>query len=300
MWSIRRSRMKQSLFAVAIVIAITMAGLAHAASTDAPQPLRLMTYNIRLDLVSDGANAWPSRRQWVAAQVLWLHPDIFGLQEVLPNQKTDLIADLPQYRLFGGGRDNGKGKGEASPIGYDTKRFQFLEGGMFWLSPTPEVPSRAWDAAYPRVATWARLKIRNSQQVVLAINTHWDHIGIVARRQSAAQIVRWIEANARRCDSILLFGDFNSEIDSEQMQAITQSPLALRDARAVSKSAPYGPRGTFNGFKASPTEAVAIDHVLLGSRIDVARYAVFSQVIEGRVPSDHFPVLVDLSLRPCR
>ena len=93
--------------------------------------------------------------------------------------------------------------------------------------------------------------------------------------------------NARRCEPILLFGDFNSEIDSEQMRAITQSPLALRDARAVSKSAPFGPRGTFNGFKASPTEAVAIDHVLLGNRIDVARYAVFSQVIEGRVPGSH-------------
>ena len=291
--------MKQLLFAAAISIAITMAGFARAASADAPQPLRLMTYNIRLDLASDGANAWPNRRHWVAAQVLWLRPDIFGLQEVLPNQKADLIADLPQYRLFGGGRD-GKEKGEASPVGYDIKRFDFVEGGLFWLSPTPEVPSRAWDAAYPRIATWVRLKIRDSQQVVLAINTHWDHIGIFARRQSAVQIVRWIEANARRCEQVLLFGDFNSEIDSEQMRSITQSPLALRDARAVSKSAPFGPRGTFNGFKTTPTESRAIDHILLGSRIEVERYAVFSQAIEGRVPSDHFPVLADLSLTPCR
>ena len=214
-----------------------------------PSRCDLMTYNIRLDLVSDGANAWPSRRQWVAAQVLWLRPDIFGMQEVLPTQKADLVADLPQYRLFGGGRDDGKEKGEASPIGYETKRFDFLEGGMFWLSPTPDVPSRGWDAAYPRIVTWARLKIRGSQQVVLAINTHWDHIGIVARRQSAAQMVRWIEVNARRCEQVLLFGDFNSEIDSEQMRAITQSPLALRDARAVSKSAPFGPAGNIQRFQ---------------------------------------------------
>jgi endonuclease/exonuclease/phosphatase family metal-dependent hydrolase len=291
--------MKQLLCAAAITIAITMAGFARAASADASLPLRLMTYNIRLDLASDGANAWANRRQWVAAQVLWLRPDIFGLQEVLPNQKADLITDLPQYRLFGGGRD-GKEKGEASPVGYDTQRFDFLEGGVFWLSPTPEVPSRAWDAAYPRIVTWARLKIRDSQQVALAINTHWDHIGIIARRQSAAQIVRWIEANARHCDSVLLFGDFNSEINSVQMRTITQSPLALRDARAVSKSAPFGPRGTFNNFETSPTESRAIDHILLGGGVDVERYAVFSQAIEGRVPSDHFPVLVDLSITPCR
>ncbi|HET9472889.1 MAG TPA: endonuclease/exonuclease/phosphatase family protein [Steroidobacteraceae bacterium] len=279
--------------------ALSIAAFASAAAEQS-QSLRLMTYNIRLDLASDGANAWENRRRWVAAQVLWLRPDIFGLQEVLPNQKADLIADLPRYRLFGGGRDDGKEKGESSPIGYDALRFDFVEGGMFWLSPTPDVPSRAWDAAYPRIVTWVRLKIRDSRQVVLAINTHWDHIGIVARLQSAAQIVRWIEVNARRCEQILLFGDFNSEIDSAQMRAITQSPLALRDARAVSKSAPFGPTGTFNGFRPVPAESRAIDHVLIGSRIEVERYAVFSQTIEGRVPSDHFPVMVDLNTTQCR
>jgi endonuclease/exonuclease/phosphatase family metal-dependent hydrolase len=269
-------------------------------SAQEPQTLRLMTYNIRLDLASDGVNAWANRRQWVAAQVLWLRPDIFGLQEVLPGQKADLIADLPGYRLFGGGRDDGKEKGEASPIGYDTARLEFLDGGMFWLSPTPKVPSRAWDAAYPRVATWVRLRARGTRELVLAINTHWDHIGILARRQSAVQIVRWIQANARRCEQVLLFGDFNSESDSEQMRAITQGPLALRHARAISKSAPFGPAGTFNGFKTTPTESRAIDHVLLGSGIEVQRYAVFAQVIDGRLPSDHFPVLVDLTLSRCR
>jgi endonuclease/exonuclease/phosphatase family metal-dependent hydrolase len=259
-----------------------------------------MTYNIRLDLASDGVNRWANRSHWVAAQVLWLRPDIFGMQEVLPNQKADLATELPQYRLFGGGRDDGKEKGEASPIGYEKSRFDLLEGGMFWLSPTPLLPSKGWDAAHPRIVTWVRLRIRGTRQVVLAVNTHWDHVGVVARRQSAAQVGAWIEANARRCESVLLFGDFNSEPDSEQMRALTQGPLALRDARAASKSAPFGPAGTFNEFKTEPTESRAIDHVLLGSRIDVERYAVFSQTIDGRVPSDHFPVLVDLSLMPCR
>ena len=288
--------MKQLLVAVVTMFSV----LAGAAPASEPAGLRLMTYNIRLDLASDGVNAWANRSHWVAAQVLWLRPDIFGMQEVLPNQKVDLAAELPQYRLFGGGRDDGKEKGEASPIGYDKSRFDFLEGDMFWLSPTPAVPSKGWDAAYPRIVTWVRLRMRGTRQVVLAVNTHWDHIGVVARQQSAAQMLRWVEANARRCEKVLLFGDFNSEMDSEQMQAMMKSPLALRDARAVSKSAPFGPTGTFNEFKTAPTESRVIDHVLLGSQIDVERYAVFSQVIDGRVPSDHFPVLVDLSLAQCR
>jgi hypothetical protein len=93
--------------AIAASLCILWAVVAPASE---PLPLRLMTYNIRLDLASDGINSWPHRREWVAAQIVWLHPDIFGLQEVQPNQKSELAADLPQYRLFGGGRDDGKEK----------------------------------------------------------------------------------------------------------------------------------------------------------------------------------------------
>ena len=287
---------------VRLLVAVTAMSsiLAGAAPAAERATLRLMSYNIRLDLDSDGANRWANRRQWVAAQVLWLRPDIFGMQEVLPQQKADLAAALPQYRLFGGGRDDGNDKGEASPIGYDASRFDFLEGGMFWLSPTPAVPSKGWDAAYPRIVTWVRLRIRDSRQVVLAVNTHWDHLGTVARRQSAAQMLSWLEAHSRRCERAVVFGDFNSGIDSEQMRAMTKGPLALRDARAVSKTPAFGPAGTFNGFEKFSGLSLAIDHVLLGRDIDVERYAVFAQVIDGRVPSDHFPVIVDLSFARCR
>jgi endonuclease/exonuclease/phosphatase family metal-dependent hydrolase len=264
-----------------------------------PVTLRLMTYNIRLDLASDGVNAWPQRRDWVDAQVAWMHPDLFGMQEVLPNQKADVAAALPHYRLFGGGRE-GDEKGEAAPIGFDTQRFDFVEGGLYWLSPTPTVPSKGWDAAYNRIATWVRLRVRGSREVILAVNTHWDHIGIVARQESAAQITRWLEANAKRCEHVMLFGDFNSTIDSEQMRVMTGSGLGLRDARAASQTAPFGPAGTFNDFKLDPPAPAAIDHFLLGKGIDVERYLVLSQVIDGRWPSDHFPVFVDLKISGCR
>ena len=285
--------------ALLAAVALSLAAVASAASPEDSPQLRVMTYNIRLDIASDGPNAWAHRREWVAAQVLWLRPDIFGMQEVRPNQKSGLAADLSQYRLFGEGRDE-KGAGEASPIGFDTKRFEFLEGGMFWLSPTPELSSKGWDAAYPRIATWVRLRVRGARQVILAINTHWDHVGLVAREQSAAQIARWIQGNARRCEYMLLIGDFNSADDSAQMQALLRGQPVLRDARAVTKSAPFGPAGTFNEFKTAPTDSKAIDHILLGERIEVERYAVISQVIDGRVPSDHFPVVADLTLARCR
>jgi endonuclease/exonuclease/phosphatase family metal-dependent hydrolase len=289
---------------------ILAAGAALALVTSAaaaePANLRVMTYNIRLDLASDGPNAWAHRRAWVSAQVLWLRPDIFGLQEVLPNQKSDLVEDLPGYRLFGEGRDP-NGAGEASPVGFDSARFEFLAGGTFWLSPTPQVSSRAWDAAHPRIVTWVRLRDSRSdvsRSDVLAINTHWDHIGLIARRQAAGQLAEWIEANARRCDRVVLLGDFNSEMGSSQMRILTQEDPAkrrrtLRDARAESRTTPFGPASTFNGFQPAPTARRAIDHILVGEEVAVERFAVIWQLVEGRVPSDHFPVLADLSLRPC-
>jgi len=279
-------------------LATSIALLSLSAVAREPLPVRLMTYNIRLDLASDGANAWPHRRDWVAAQILWLHPDIFGMQEVLPNQKSDLIGALPGYRILGGGCDDGKEKGEASPIGFDPKRFDLLDNGLFWLSPTPAVPSKGWDAAYNRVATWTRLRVHGTRHVLLAVNTHWDHVGTIARQESALQIARWIESNAKRCEQVMLFGDFNSGIDEEPLRSIRTS-LGLRDARALSKSAPFGPANTFNGFEPAPAEARVIDHFLLGPRLEVDRYLVLSQVIDGRWPSDHFPVLIDTTIPEC-
>ena len=123
--SVLRHRLLQSC---ALALATLLATTAVARE---PLPIRLMTYNIRLDLASDGANAWPHRRDWVAAQIVWLRPDIFGMQEVLPNQKSDLSAALPGYQILGGGRDDGKEKGEASPIGFNPQRFDLLESGLF-------------------------------------------------------------------------------------------------------------------------------------------------------------------------
>ena len=187
-----------------------------------------------------------------------------------------------------------------SPLVFDPKKFELLDSGMFWLSPTPAVPSKGWDAAYNRIVTWARLRVRATKQVVLAVNTHWDHIGIVARQESAKQMLRWIEENSRRCESVLVFGDFNSELGSKQMQLLTTGPLGLREARATSRSTPVGPLGTFNGFTLDPPPPAAIDHLLLGKGVEVQQYLVLTQIIEGRWPSDHFPVLIDVTIAGCR
>lgn len=288
--------------AILWILAGSILLLAATANDRPTNMVRAMTYNIRLDTPADGANGWAHRRDGLIAQILWLRPDIFGLQEVVINQKHDLIRALPDYHIVGGGRDDGRDAGESSPIGFDSARFILLDNGTFWLSPNPAAPGVGWDAAYPRIATWVRLRERHGHGTILAVNTHWDHVGVEARRQSGLLLRAWLSEHRQRSDHIVLLGDFNTSIDSDAMQPLLGSAAAapLRDARTVSATAPFGPVGTFNAFQLQPAAAPTIDHILIGEGITVRRYAVIAQNVEGRMLSDHYPVLADLELGPPR
>lgn len=270
-----------------------------AQNSDGKSPaLRVMTYNIRLDTDADGTNKWAFRREWLSAQIHWLHPDIFGLQEVLLNQKQDIAADLPNYNVIGVGRDDGNDGGESSPIGYNRWKFKLLGSGTFWLSPTPALPSRGWDAAYPRIASWVRLRSKRDNNSILVVNTHWDHVGVQARAHSAEQLRNWLGAHKRKGVNIIVLGDFNTSIDSEAMQILTNgnAKVLLRDSRAISQRTPFGSTGTFNDFKLQSDSAKSIDHILVGNTFSVRRHAVIAQNVDGRMISDHYPVLADLEI----
>lgn len=261
-------------------------------------PLRVMTYNIRLDLAEDGANRWSNRRDQFIGQVALMHPAILGLQEVVPGQKADLERALPDYAFLGIPREEG---GESANVAFDRNVFRLQSSGTFWLSPTPNVPSKGWDAAYSRVATWTHLVRRSDGQRFLALNTHLDNEGRQARLEGARQIARWIAANRKPDELVVMTGDFNSLAHQPPVRLLTSAPLGLRDSRTISRTPPVGPEGTWNGFRAIPLpeDEMRIDFVLVDPKIGVERYAVLAWHIEGnRVASDHFPVVADLD--PCR
>ena len=264
----------------------------------APVEVRAMTYNIRLDIASDGPNAWPYRRAEVIGQIEIVRPDIFGLQEVVPGQRRDIAAALPQYALVGVARDDGSDSGEYSPLGVRRAAFAIIDSSTFWLSPTPDRPSLGWDADYKRIVTWARLRHRATGTAILALNTHWDHRGLVARRESAAQIGRWIDRHRKRGELILLLGDFNATISEASMKSLTAR--GFRDSRSASATPPLGPDSTFNDWRLVPPSGPAIDHILTGDGWSVRRHATIAQHVNGRLLSDHFPVVADLSTLPPR
>lgn len=255
--------------------------------------LRLMTYNIRYDTPKDGENAWPNRREAVIELIRFHRPELLGVQEALVHQRDWMQGSLPGYIAVGVGRDDGRSGGELSPLFIKQERFDVHESGTFWLSTTPHKPSRGWDAAFPRIATWARVSDRVTGLQYLAVNTHWDHRGNEARIQSARLILGWLVENSKRDERLILMGDLNSTPSSKAYQALFEGGL-LTDSISSSELPPYGPRGTYNGFDVFNNGKEAIDHILLSPEIRVLRHGVITQQAEGRVPSDHYPVLADI------
>jgi endonuclease/exonuclease/phosphatase family metal-dependent hydrolase len=276
----------------ALLAALLLAACAHVGADRADAPIRAMTFNIRLDLASDGANAWPHRREMVVALIHREAPDLLGMQEVLLHQKRYLEAELPAYTFVGAGRDDGALAGEFSPLAWRSDRFEMLASGTFWLSPTPSQPGKGWDAAYPRVATWAALRDLRTGRTIRMLNTHFDHVGTVARASAARMIAEWVAGGDVPA---IVLGDFNAAPGSEPYRILADTARSgLADTRTISHAPPYGPPGTFTGFDIAAAQPAPIDHVFVTRHFTVARHAVVTQQWEGRLPSDHYPVVVDL------
>ncbi|MBO7137351.1 MAG: endonuclease/exonuclease/phosphatase family protein [Bacteroidaceae bacterium] len=179
--------------------------------------LRWGTFNIRLQNGGDekAGVGWSVRRDRVADYIKRNHIDVIGMQEVLHTQLEDLLQRLPEYDYVGVGRTDGATKGEYSPVFFLKERFEVLEKGNFWLSETPDVPgSVGWDAALERIASYAKLRDKATGKVFMAVNTHFDHVGVKARRESAKLIMRKIQEIVGMRPAVVT-GDFNVTEDDE-------------------------------------------------------------------------------------
>ena len=261
--------------------------------------VRVMTFNIRLNTSSDSLNAWPYRKDRVASQILFHKVDLLGVQEALHDQMMDLQQRLPQYKYIGGGRDDGKTKGEYSAIFYDTTKLQLLSNDMFWLSETTTVAgSKGWDAAITRIVTWAKFKDKRSKKIFFAFNTHFDHIGKIARRESAKLVLQKVKEIAGSTPAVIT-GDFNATPTDEPILVIVDKndPLHLTDSKELSQTPHYGPTGTFNAFRSKENSDQPIDYIFLKGNWNVLSHATISQTWGGRFASDHFSVVAELLLK---
>ncbi|MFX1702404.1 endonuclease/exonuclease/phosphatase family protein [Chitinophaga sp. CC14] len=262
-------------------------------------PLKVMTFNIRYNNPDDSVNAWPHRKDKVASEILFLGAHTLGVQEALYDQMQDLQQRLPQYKMIGVGRDDGKTKGEFSAIFYDTARLQLLNSETFWLSETPAIAGHiGWDGACARIVTWGKFRDKKTNKLFYHFNTHFDHMGKIARRESAKLLLQRVHLIVGK-EAAIITGDFNAVPSDEPIQIIMNpnDPLHLTDSKAISKTPHFGPAGTFNGWNIAERDNQPIDYIFLKGKYDVLKHASISETWEGRYASDHFAVYAEIIIR---
>jgi len=258
------------------------------------QQIIVGTFNIRFDNPLDSGNLWVDRAPVVSNLIRFHRFDILGVQEALKNQIMDIRAALPEYEVYGKGRDDGKDGGEHSAILYKKDRFKLIKSGDFWLSETPDKPGKGWDATCcNRICSWIYLQDLKTGKQFYTFNVHYDHQGKIARRESSKLILKKISEIAGT-SPVILTGDFNGGRDSEWYQYLATSGH-LADVYTKVKF-PYANNSSANGFR-TPKGQTVIDHIFMTDQFTATRWGILTDTYYGKFPSDHFPVLAELELK---
>lgn len=258
--------------------------------------LKVMSYNIRLDVESDGVNRWDARKEKVAGLMNYYEADFIGGQEVQHHQLEYLQTQLTHYDYIGVGRDDGKTGGEYSCIFYNKEKFEVVQQSTFWLSQTPDTVSMGWDAVCHRVCTYGLFRSKITRQLLWVFNTHFDHMGVTARIESAKLITEKINQLTKQKNyPVILTGDFNSKPDEAPAIYMNEH---FSNARNSSKEKPYGSADTWNGFAFNKKPEGCIDYIFVsaGNQLIVKKFATITDSYDMKYPSDHFPIIASFEL----
>ena len=254
--------------------------------TDYKEKINIMTYNIRLNTDADSINKWDNRKEGIVSLIKEEDVDILGIQEGLPSQIEYLSKQLDDYSMIGEGRDGGN-NGEYSAIYYKSKKMKLIETETFWLSETPEIPSIGWDAAINRITTLGLFKMVNSSMDVLVYNSHFDHLGKIAREKSAVLILDHIKENNYQNIPLIVMGDFNANPDDLTIELLSEE---LNDSFKILPI--ENPVGTYNGFDLNSNLLDRIDYIFT-KNLKITNYKHLDRKLSsGLWPSDHLPILI--------
>ena len=253
----------------------------------------VITYNIKYDDYSNGENSWNVRKVALLDLINTLSPDILGIQEGLIHQVEFLASKMNDYKYVGVGREDANRKGEHCAIFFNEKKYKLLKNSTFWLSESPNEVSIGWDAALERICTYSLLETINGGNKIWVFNTHFDHVGNIAREESARLILEKIKMLNIQEEPVLVMGDFNALEKSKVIDILRQSLNdTMRDADIKHK----GPIGTFNNFLNNQEIIKRIDYIFSKGFQTISHQHVDKRLDNGNHISDHFPVFVKVKV----
>ena len=278
---------KLTLIIAAVLMVLPFTSSAQKQTRD--YDLKVMSYNIRMGVAKDGTNSWEYRYPATALMLKDQMPDVFGVQEAFNFQIKFIEENFTDYDSFGVGRDNGKSEGEFMSIFWNKKTVKMIKGGTFWLSETPEKPSKGWDAACKRTATWALMKDKNTGKLFYFVNTHLDHRGAEARRKGLELIVSRIDEINPKGYPMILTGDFNIKPDNEALVGLEQR---MQSARKIAPKTDNN--ATFNNWGKAKSDMV-IDYIYVSGFSACPEYHTITEKYgTWKYVSDHYPIYAKL------
>ena len=281
--------MKRLLIILLAVAMLPQTIEAKKKTSDKEYDLKVMSYNIRLGIGKDGTNSWEFRYPATALMIEDQQPDVFGVQEAHDFQILFIKENLRNYDCVGVGREDGKSKGEHMSIFWNKKKISLIKSGTFWLSETPEKPSKGWDAHCKRTATWALMKDKRTGKKFYFVNTHLDHRGKLAQKNGLALIVSRIDEINPQGYPMVLTGDFNVKPNNP---VLTDLDKIMQSSRKVAKKTDN--HQTFNGWGKAKSDAV-IDYIYVSGFSDCIEYqTVTKSYAERKFISDHYPIFTTL------
>jgi len=261
--------------------------------------VKVMTYNVRVDTIADGFNGWRTRKDRVTQTIRAHAADVIGVQEALDYQVWGIQQALPQYGNYAAGRDDGKREGETCAIFYRKDRYILLDKGTFWFSDTPSVPgSKDWGDMWPRICSWVRLAEKDSGMAFYVYNVHMAAFSDNARERSAQLLAKQVAARKTK-EPFIVMGDFNMELDESGMLYLQQIGIRtpypkMVDAWVSLNSGQIKPdttKGLFGMFGGAQ-----FDHIPICETARALEVKIDRRKVDGRYPSDHFPVIAKILL----
>lgn len=276
-------------FLLLTIIILTQLTFAQA------ENIKVMSYNIRCGYCEDSSsvNNWSNRKYLVAYLIKNHNPDLIGLQEAEMFQVNELIEMLDEYSWYGVSREDGKERGESTAILYKKKRFEVLSKQTLWLSETPELVSKGWDAALNRTVTIIKFRDIKLNHELYYANTHFDHVGEQARTESSRLIVNLLSKYSNEFP-IIFSGDLNYTSNSTGYKILSSK---LFDSKLISEKESGG-NITFNGFGNDIKPDNKIDFIFVNDKVKVLNHIVDTTTFNGLYPSDHYPVISEIKTIP--
>lgn len=255
------------------------------AKKKANSELKVMSYNIRLGVGKDGSNAWEFRAPATIEMITVQKPDVFGVQEAYDFQIDYISQNCKDYGVVGVGREDGVEKGEHMSVFWNKKRVKLIKWGTFWLSETPEVPSKGWDADCKRTATWALMYDRQTGKKFYFVNTHLDHIGAEAQKNGLRLIVDRIDSINLEGYPAVLTGDFNITPDHSALLELESKMECTRTIATITDDI-----NTYNAWSDKRTHLI-IDYIYVSGFKSCLEYkTVTDRYADRPFVSDHYPI----------